>query len=102
PTRRSSDLPNALSPIFRRIGRPKLISSGRGLCDSRCIQLRFWPFCPKVFHRVRDKGRKKARVPPWMLTLVAIFSVWEAIALLGIVSSDQLPPLHNVLLTLVQ
>jgi len=37
-----------------------------------------------------------------MIALVAIFSVWEAVALLGIVSSDQLPPLHNVLLTLVQ
>jgi len=37
-----------------------------------------------------------------MITLVAIFSLWEAVALTGIVSSDQLPPLHNVLLTLVQ
>jgi ABC-type nitrate/sulfonate/bicarbonate transport system permease component len=37
-----------------------------------------------------------------MITLVAIFSVWEAVSLLGIVSSDQLPPLHNVLLTLIQ
>src|SRR5437879_8932959 len=37
-----------------------------------------------------------------MITLVAIFSVWEAVSLLGIVSSDQLPPLHNVLFTLVQ
>jgi len=37
-----------------------------------------------------------------MVTLVAMFSAWEVVSLLGIVSSDQLPPLHNVLLTLVQ
>src|SRR2546428_4918832 len=82
--------------------RPKLISSRRGLSGCRFIELRFWPLSPKVFHRVRDTGRKKARLPPWMITLVAIFFIWEAVALLGIVSSDQLPPLHNVLLTLVQ
>src|SRR5712664_1061158 len=83
------------------ISRPKLISSERGLCDSRCIELRFWPFSPKVFHRVRDTSRNKARLPPWMITLVAIFSLWEAVSLTGVVSSDQLPPLHNVILTLL-
>src|SRR6184192_555692 len=64
--------------------------------------MRFWLFGPKVFHRVRDTSRNKARLPPWLITLVAIFCLWEAVALSGVVSSDQLPPLHNVLLTLVQ
>src|SRR5438094_6742243 len=64
--------------------------------------MRFWLFGPKVFHRVRDTSRSKARLPPWLITLVAIFCLWEAVALSGVVSSDQLPPLHNVLLTLVQ
>ena len=64
--------------------------------------MRFWPFSPKVFHRVRVDGRKKPPLPPWMITLFAIFAVWEGVGLLGVVSSDELPPLHNVLLTLVQ
>ncbi|HZY46925.1 MAG TPA: ABC transporter permease subunit [Candidatus Bathyarchaeia archaeon] len=37
-----------------------------------------------------------------MLTLVMIFAVWETVSLLDIVSGDQLPALHSVLLTLVQ
>lgn len=64
--------------------------------------MRFWPLSPKVFHRVRDNDRKRRPLPPWMITLVVIFGVWESVTLLGIVPSDQLPPLHNVILTLVQ
>jgi len=37
-----------------------------------------------------------------MITLIAIFTVWEAITVSGIVPSQSLPPLHSVLLTLIQ
>src|SRR5205807_5859142 len=57
---------------------------------------------PKDFLRVRDISRSKPRLPPWLITLIAIFPLWEAVALSGLVSSDQLPPLHSVLLTLIQ
>lgn len=33
---------------------------------------------------------------------MAIFAVWETVSVLGLVPRDQLPPLHEVLLTLVQ
>ena len=54
------------------------------------------------FHRVLEKRAKRYRPPAWALTLVGIFAGWESISLAGIVSSSQLPPLHEVLLTLFQ
>src|SRR6058998_4328052 len=37
-----------------------------------------------------------------LLSLIAIFAFWESISASGLIRSDQLPPLHEVLLTLVQ
>jgi len=59
-------------------------------------------FGPRAFHRVHDKTRKRFRPPAWLLSLIAIFAFWESISASGLIPSDQLPPLHEVLLTLVQ
>jgi ABC-type nitrate/sulfonate/bicarbonate transport system permease component len=59
-------------------------------------------FGSRAFHRVNDRTRRKLTPPSWALSLVVIFTVWESISLLGIAPSSQLPPLHAVLLTLVQ
>ena len=59
-------------------------------------------FGSKSFHRVHEKNSRRLRLPSWALTLVAIFALWESISLVGIVSSDELPPLHSVLLTMIQ
>ena len=59
-------------------------------------------FGSKNFHRVREHTGKKFRPPAWALSLVAIFVFWESLSLSGLVSSSQLPPLHDVLLTLIQ
>src|SRR5207247_6001191 len=57
---------------------------------------------PRAFHRVCDKTRRRFRPPAWLLSLIAIFAFWESISASGLIPSDQLPPLHEVLLTLVQ
>ena len=62
----------------------------------------FRPFGSRSFHRVHDRTRRKFVLPSWALALIVIFAVWEIIGLSGLVSSDQLPPLHQVLLALVQ
>ena len=54
------------------------------------------------FHRVRRESGSRLRPPAWAVSLVAIFAFWESISLSGIVSTDRLPPLHSVLLTLIQ
>jgi sulfonate transport system permease protein len=59
-------------------------------------------FGSKSFHRVHDKTRKKFPLPSWALALIIIFGFWETISVSGIVSSTELPPLHQVLLALVQ
>jgi len=37
-----------------------------------------------------------------MISLAVIFSVWEAASVLRVISADELPPLHDVLLALIQ
>lgn len=64
--------------------------------------MRFRPFGSHSFHRVREKTAFRIRPPSWVISLVVIFALWETVSLLGLVSSDQLPPLHSVLLTLIQ
>jgi len=64
------------------------------------VQIRL--FGSRTFHRVRQGTEKKFRPPAWALSLVAIFVLWESVSLSGLVSADQLPPLHSVLLTLFQ
>lgn len=64
------------------------------------MQLR--PLGVRGFHRVRDRTRAGIRVPSWLLSLVVIFTVWESVSLLGLVSGEQLPALHDVILALVQ
>lgn len=56
----------------------------------------------RTFHRVRDSGRKWFSPPAWVISLVAIFSIWETVSLLGVISANELPPLHEVLMALVQ
>ncbi len=64
--------------------------------------MRLRPFSSTAFHRVRKRTSSRLRPPAWVVSLIAIFVLWETISLLGLVSSDQLPPLHEVLLTLIQ
>src|SRR5438874_11242419 len=54
------------------------------------------------FHRVREKRVRKFRPPAWAVLLVAIFALWESVSLSGLVSSTQLPALHDVFLALIQ
>lgn len=56
----------------------------------------------RSFHRVRERKTKKLRPPAWAISLLAIFAFWESITVTGLVSSSQLPALHDVLLTLAQ
>ncbi len=56
----------------------------------------------RSFHRVRDSGRKWILPPAWVISLAVIFSVWETASLLSIVPAQELPPLHDVLLALLQ
>jgi len=51
---------------------------------------------------VHDKTRRRFHLPSWALSLILIFAFWESISVSGLVSSNQLPPLHAVLLTLIQ
>jgi ABC-type nitrate/sulfonate/bicarbonate transport system permease component len=62
----------------------------------------FRPFGSKSFHRVHNKTRKRIPLPSWALALIVIFASWETISLSGVVSSTELPPLHQVLLALIQ
>ena len=64
------------------------------------MQLR--QFSSRNFHRVHIRKASRIRPPSWVISLIAIFAVWETVSMLGLTSSDQLPPLHQVLLTLVQ
>ena len=59
-------------------------------------------FESKSFHRVREKSARKFRPPAWATLLVAIFVIWESISLTGLVSSSELPALHDVFLALIQ
>lgn len=59
-------------------------------------------FGTRTFHRVRGAAPKKILPPAWVLSLAAIFTVWESITTVGLVPYEQLPPLHEVLATLVQ
>ncbi len=59
-------------------------------------------FGSKSFHRVHDKSAKRFRLPSWAISLIAIFAIWEAVSLSGLVSNNQLPPLHQVVLALMQ
>src|SRR5437879_10282770 len=59
-------------------------------------------FGSKSFHRVREKRVRKSRPPAWAVLLVAIFALWESVSLSGLVSSTQLPALHDVFLALIQ
>ncbi len=56
----------------------------------------------RAFHRVQRTDHRKLLPPAWVLSLVVIFSGWEAVTVGGLVPADQLPPLHSVLLALVQ
>src|SRR5262245_35816926 len=56
----------------------------------------------RTFHRVRDTSRKALIPPAWVVSLAVIFAAWESISLLGLVSANVLPPLHDVLIALVQ
>ena len=64
------------------------------------MQLR--PLGLRGFHRVRGRSHPRIHIPSWLVTIFSIFAVWESVSLAGVVSSEQLPPLHNVLFTLVQ
>lgn len=59
-------------------------------------------FGSKTFHRVRDQKRKRPPIPSWTVALLTIFASWELVSISGLVSSSQLPPLHQVLWALVQ
>ena len=59
-------------------------------------------FGSKSFHRVRLKSVGTFRPPAWAVLLVVIFALWESVSLSGLVSSSQLPALHDVLLALIQ
>jgi len=48
------------------------------------------------------KSVGKFRPPAWAALLVVIFILWESVSLSGLVSSSQLPPLHDVFLALIQ
>src|SRR5438445_11947210 len=62
----------------------------------------FGMFGSKSFHRVRAKRVRKFRPPSWAVLLVAIFALCESVSLSGLVSSTQLPALHDVFLALIQ
>ncbi len=64
--------------------------------------MRHSPFGSRPFHRVRERTASRLHPPAWVVSLIAIFVIWETISLLRLVPSDQLPPLHDVLLTLIQ
>lgn len=55
-----------------------------------------------AFHRVRDANHRRLAPPAWIISLIVIFSGWEATTSLGVISADQLPPLHSVLIALIQ
>jgi ABC-type nitrate/sulfonate/bicarbonate transport system permease component len=59
-------------------------------------------FGSNSFHRVREKSVRKFRPPAWAVLLVAIFALWESVSLSGLVSTNQLPALHDVFLALIQ
>src|SRR5438132_12879767 len=59
-------------------------------------------FGSKSFHRVQEKRVRKFRPPACAELLVAIFALWESVSLSGLVSSTQLPALHDVFLALIQ
>jgi ABC-type nitrate/sulfonate/bicarbonate transport system permease component len=59
-------------------------------------------FGTRTFHRVRQTTYRSLVPPAWVISLIVIFSGWEAVSLLGVVSADQLPPLHSVLIALIQ
>ncbi len=56
----------------------------------------------RTFHRVRDTSRRVLIPPAWVISLAVIFTAWESISLIGLVSTNELPPLHDVLIALVQ
>ena len=56
----------------------------------------------RTFHRVRLKAGRGFRPPSWAISLLGIFVFWELTSIIGLFSPDQLPPLHSVLLTLIQ
>ncbi len=59
-------------------------------------------FSTQDFRRVRCSTPKKLRPPAWVLSLLVIFAAWETVTILRVVSPEQLPPLHEVLITLLQ
>jgi ABC-type nitrate/sulfonate/bicarbonate transport system permease component len=59
-------------------------------------------FGGRDFHRVQNTAPKKLHPPAWILSLLVIFTAWETTTTLRIVSPEQLPPLHEVLITLLQ
>src|SRR5437016_13635115 len=69
---------------------------------SRSYELLSRMFGSKSFHRVQEKRVRKFRPPAWAVLLVAIFALWESVSLSGLVSSTQLPALHDVFLALIQ
>ncbi len=56
----------------------------------------------RTFHRVRESTQRRFVPPAWVISLLAIFAVWESFSLSKLVPAEKLPPLHDVLLTLVQ
>ncbi len=56
----------------------------------------------RTFHRVRESTQRKFVPPAWAVSLLAIFVVWESLSLSSLVPAENLPPLHEVLLTLMQ
>ena len=59
-------------------------------------------FGSKSFHRVHAKSAGRFRPPAWAVLLAVIFALWESVSLSGLVSSGQLPALHDVFLALIQ
>ena len=56
----------------------------------------------RTFHRVREVTHTRFVPPAWAVSLLAIFASWESISILGFVSPERLPPLHEVIMTLAQ
>ncbi len=56
----------------------------------------------RTFHRVRESTQRRFVPPAWAVSLAAIFVVWESLSLSNLIPAGNLPPLHEVLLTLMQ
>lgn len=59
-------------------------------------------FEQRAFNRAGQAHHHGIAPPAWVTSLALIFVTWESVTLTGVVSSSQLPPLHSVLLALLE